>query len=453
MIPTLLTDVSAPMAKGQTNAAQSTETFDDLPFETTLIALSEDVAEPEVPDLPAWDVTLAPDAPPDVVVATQELQPEQDVATTSEERPEKTVLLDGEMPVPAQVVPSTDAQEPRVVTEAPQPTGSSDKVIPQPLRTEDVPPKKTAQPSVAQTVVEGQLPIAQSDAPSQTQMQGLIIQTSDGPPRPLTEESRALPRPLVEEGKTAAAPVRPDPRAMSQTEEFKDPARLSAGSYVTEDVKRVSKRDFSEAPPPAPVLDRGQQVLKAPAPQMPAPSIGAQIAAAPAILEQIEIATKAGDMDVPLPPGTVDRLGPSGHAAQTLVAAHATPETARHIAQQLAVAVSNPTGQATEIALYPEELGRVRMTMTAVEGSIVLNLSAERPETQDLLRRHIELLSQAFEDLGYTSIDFTFGEGHQQADTPEGADEHTPLAAELEENPSADVGVVTYVTTGVDLRI
>ena len=90
-------------------------------------------------------------------------------------------------------------------------------------------------------------------------------------------------------------------------------------------------------------------------------------------------------------------------------------ETARHVANQMAIAMTDRAGRATEISLNPEELGRVRLTMSAVDTAITLSISAERQETSDLLRRHIETLAQEFRDLGYDDITFSFG----QRDNPQ----------------------------------
>ena len=79
--------------------------------------------------------------------------------------------------------------------------------------------------------------------------------------------------------------------------------------------------------------------------------------------------------------------------------------------------MTGQAGRVTEIALNPEELGRVRLRMTSVDQSITLQILAERPETNDLLRRHIEVLAQEFRALGYDSISFSFGGGKDAGNT------------------------------------
>lgn len=91
--------------------------------------------------------------------------------------------------------------------------------------------------------------------------------------------------------------------------------------------------------------------------------------------------------------------------------ASAGSEMGRQVANQIAVAISGHQAQATEIALNPKELGRVRLTMTAVDQAITLNIMAERPETVDLMRRNIDALAQEFRALGYGDIAFSFGDG------------------------------------------
>lgn len=49
-----------------------------------------------------------------------------------------------------------------------------------------------------------------------------------------------------------------------------------------------------------------------------------------------------------------------------------------------------------DIALDPPELGRVRLSMVEVNGHLSLSIAVERPETADLMRRHLVLLADEF---------------------------------------------------------
>ena len=97
------------------------------------------------------------------------------------------------------------------------------------------------------------------------------------------------------------------------------------------------------------------------------------------------------------------------------------PELARHVSQQIIDSVQRTREGTFEISLSPEELGRVRMTLTPTETGLHLNLSSERPETLDLLKRHIANLQQDFAALGYGDIAFDFG----QSDGDGGASDST----------------------------
>ncbi|WP_106746748.1 flagellar hook-length control protein FliK [Yoonia maritima] len=128
-------------------------------------------------------------------------------------------------------------------------------------------------------------------------------------------------------------------------------------------------------------------------------------------------------------------------------------DTVRQVANQLSVAVTEHAGKPTEIALNPEELGRVRLSMSVVENAITLSISAERQETTDLMRRHIETLAQEFRDLGYSDVSFAFGQDNrpeQSANTDAGVevDENTETAQVADPHTTQMI-----VTSGLDIRL
>ncbi|MCQ0091844.1 flagellar hook-length control protein FliK [Roseovarius sp. M141] len=113
------------------------------------------------------------------------------------------------------------------------------------------------------------------------------------------------------------------------------------------------------------------------------------------------------------------------------VAGGSTPQMARHIAIQLSEAAGKALDKPSDLTLSPSELGRVRITLTPGDGGMVVSVSAERQETLDLMRRHIDILDQEFRDLGYGGTDFTFSRegsearnaGVDQSGDPSHADE------------------------------
>ena len=88
-------------------------------------------------------------------------------------------------------------------------------------------------------------------------------------------------------------------------------------------------------------------------------------------------------------------------------------DIARGIATQLGDFARALPEKPVEIRLSPEELGRVRMSISASESGVTLHVIAERPETLELMRRHAELLAKELANLGFSSIDLAFGQGQQ----------------------------------------
>lgn len=86
------------------------------------------------------------------------------------------------------------------------------------------------------------------------------------------------------------------------------------------------------------------------------------------------------------------------------------------VVRQVSEAARLTSGAGIEIALSPEELGSVRLRLSGVDGQMSVVVHADRPETLDLLRRHIDSLSQEFRAIGYGDVAFSFqsGEGGQR---------------------------------------
>ncbi len=94
-------------------------------------------------------------------------------------------------------------------------------------------------------------------------------------------------------------------------------------------------------------------------------------------------------------------------------------DLAPHVARQIVEGVQHAPNRPIEIALSPQELGRVRVSIKIEDKSIVVNILAERGETLDLMRRHIDHLGQTFRSIGYDSVSFSFGQ-RAQGDTQTG---------------------------------
>lgn len=166
------------------------------------------------------------------------------------------------------------------------------------------------------------------------------------------------------------------------------------------------------------------------------------------------------------PAGTADSQGPdpagqidiaplaASPGLQTVAALAATGRDighvpARHILRQLHDAVAHKPDGPVEVALSPEELGRVRMTLHPAEHGITVAVQAERPETLDLMRRNIEMLARDFRSLGYADVSFSFGaeSGERQG----GEATPPPFVAETESaSPAPPIAPPTPAARGAD---
>lgn len=107
---------------------------------------------------------------------------------------------------------------------------------------------------------------------------------------------------------------------------------------------------------------------------------------------------------------TVSQALQAGAPVGTSTAVAGQREFAGRVAHQMGSAIAaNPEADTVDIRLNPRELGSVQMTLKAQDGGLTLAILADRPETLDLMRRHIDQLSTEFRAMGYSDIAFSFG--------------------------------------------
>lgn len=128
-----------------------------------------------------------------------------------------------------------------------------------------------------------------------------------------------------------------------------------------------------------------------------------------------------------------------------------------HVARQIADVAQHMPSRPVEISLSPEELGRVRLSVSASEAGLTVTVLAERPETLDLMRRHIHSLEQEFQALGYEGVDFSFSDGQQPEDKPDqpfsassNTDTHGMSTPDPEPGPTDRKPAIN---AGLDLRL
>lgn len=162
----------------------------------------------------------------------------------------------------------------------------------------------------------------------------------------------------------------------------------------------------------------------------------------------------AVELDAELKPQSGE--GPYNTSIQELArkAAVQTMYRPENIARQVVEAIHRTGDNRVEIRLNPDELGRVQIQMTTTEAGIVMSMISERPETSELLRRHIDLLAQEFEGMGYADVEFKFDE-----EGANGGQQATPNHERPAENKTDTVKnhehreTPTMALSGIDIRI
>ncbi len=146
----------------------------------------------------------------------------------------------------------------------------------------------------------------------------------------------------------------------------------------------------------------------APAQMVPAPFAAVQGEAA-------DVLGMAADGDAPLSLVGIDArhgfappLGAGGAGAASPVFAGTMPTPAQLSAQLLPLAQSAQSGP-VELVLSPAELGHLRFEIHHRGDQVQILLSAERPETLDLLRRNSEQLLSDFRNAGFAGASLAFG--------------------------------------------
>lgn len=207
----------------------------------------------------------------------------------------------------------------------------------------------------------------------------------------------AIPPEILPEGSGLAKPGVVGPAA--QTWPVGATAERFASAEPTE----------SEAVPPTPDV----------APRTAAPETGPRAASGAGASTALPLAEAVPELDPNreasgdpafVAPGAAPLFPPGPQAS---LAAGAAPMPIPQLAAQLVAALTRPTGDETELALSPEELGHVRVKLkpdAAHPDRLVVMITFERPETLDLFRRHAGELTDALRSAGYSGADIGFGQ-------------------------------------------
>ncbi len=140
-------------------------------------------------------------------------------------------------------------------------------------------------------------------------------------------------------------------------------------------------------------------------------------------------------------------------ASVTVEASAHRPEIVRNAASQAVEVFVRQPNRTVEVSLRPEELGRVRLALTTSETGVVISVTSERPETLDLMRRHIDQLAQEFARLGYQEMDFQFGEEASGEEGKSTTTESKTAAQPAEHGEPETAQHTLLVSTGLDVRM
>lgn len=208
-----------------------------------------------------------------------------------------------------------------------------------------------------------------------------------------------------------------------------------------------------------------------PLPSLPtAPVVAPQAAAPVPVIAQLTAVKHAQDGDANgekdpslsrLDEAQMLSLTPTRAAQPFHAVAASAPGVAPQIAAAIiaAITVSGPVGDALEVALSPEELGRVRIDFRPEAGGMRVVLTAERGDTLDLMRRHGDQLMADLREAGFDGASLSFGQWGQ---SQEGSDDRQRPIFALRADPAADrrdallahpIPPVRSARPGLDLRI
>ncbi len=418
---------------------------DDVDF-AEMITLLIEGEKPKPGDVMASTDQLSADPEPsaEVLVEDVALAADQDDWTDPAQLEfGSTEVKDVEKPNNTELPKAANVVEGQVTIEGRKTVPDAETDVTMADKTAHVVEQKTGTiPTAAQSVVEGQFPRdAQQNQPSNRSSKA-AVPDAEAPPEP-QKLSSAVPELIAKPGPAA--------------KDLMGTASHTVPPTLIPDKRHLVSDHLDQKPHP--VKADGSIGSTKQEPPVTAKSGAVAMAELPAALQFAQSKMIKG-IAAAEASGELMGLSSAGERPvvniQTLTVSPATagPETARHVAGQLAAAITAQPGRTTEIALNPEELGKVRLSMNSVDTTIILSVIAERPETTDLLRRHIDMLAQEFKALGFENISFSFEEQSQAgADGGREDDTHKPAENDVVPADAHRQMRTNGQNSGLDLRL
>ena len=270
-----------------------------------------------------------------------------------------------------------------------------------------------------------------------------------------------------------AAPVQPTAQPLAPslglgaTSVAAAPDPTEAAQPIDADAASVPASAARAAPPAAAVAQAPQPALEASAiaeaaglaaePEAAAAERPAAKAARPAPAAAPASAPVLGDLGTLAAPAAAWRLAPAAaHPLEAAQAPHAAPRP-ELVTEQIAVAVAGAVEPEVELRLDPPELGRVQIRLTHGEAGLQAVVLADRPETQDFLRRHAETLQRELTEAGYAQVSLEFAAGEDAAPRDRAEEARRLFAAAGDEAPARGPGPAVprpaALPAGLDIRL
>lgn len=107
-----------------------------------------------------------------------------------------------------------------------------------------------------------------------------------------------------------------------------------------------------------------------------------------------------------------------------------------------------------EVTLKPEELGRLSLKLETNQLGTQVLITAERGDTQDLARRHIEMLQAHLKDMGFENLSFAFAKEERHSPNNQSqSSEKTSIGAGMSAETTSHSQWTLNPSSGLDIKV
>ncbi len=118
-----------------------------------------------------------------------------------------------------------------------------------------------------------------------------------------------------------------------------------------------------------------------------------------------------------------------------------------------AIITLREAGGQIDVSLTPDDLGRLTIKLEHTANGALVTLAAERPETQEMMRRQMEHLQNQFKGMGFDNLSFSFEQNQTESHTDERAGERENLSGTIPTDQNMATIALTVSAGGLDIRI